>query len=168
MAAKSTTVSLEEYLRTSYPNPDPEYVDGEIVERSMPTFLHGEVQALLCALFLALRKTLPLFVSSEARLRIRPTLIRIADVCVYHPERPGEAHPSVPPLVVIEILSDDDRMSEVRANLEEYRSWGAKHVWLIDPESRRFYTCSEAGLAEVGSLEVPELNFRLTASDLFS
>jgi Uma2 family endonuclease len=36
--------------------------------------------------------------------------------------------PDTPPLIVVEILSPDDRLTEVREKLEEYRAWGVPHV----------------------------------------
>ncbi|MCP6756852.1 Uma2 family endonuclease, partial [Klebsiella pneumoniae] len=70
------------------------------------------------------------------------------------------------PFIAIEILSLDDRMTEVRGKLEEYRAWGVPHVWLVDPHSRRLYTCDE-GLHEVESLRVPELDLVVTPADAF-
>jgi hypothetical protein len=40
-----TAISEEEYLTTSFEH-DPEYRDGELLERSMPIFKHGEVQGI--------------------------------------------------------------------------------------------------------------------------
>jgi hypothetical protein len=37
-------ISEEEYLRTPYENPAPDYVLGELVERSVPNNFHSEVQ----------------------------------------------------------------------------------------------------------------------------
>jgi Uma2 family endonuclease len=54
-----TGVSLEEYLHTSYPDLDREYWDGEIVERSLPDYLHGRTQLLLGVVFEALRTRSP-------------------------------------------------------------------------------------------------------------
>jgi hypothetical protein len=50
--------------------------------------------------------------------------------------------------------------------LEEYHSWGVPHVWLVDPQSRRLYTCND-GLTEVSTLTIPELNIELTPADVF-
>jgi hypothetical protein len=50
-------VSLEEYLHSSFPGIDREYRDDTLVERSTPDYLHGKTQALLIALFMALRKS---------------------------------------------------------------------------------------------------------------
>jgi Uma2 family endonuclease len=52
LQAKKLGVSVEEYLHTSFPDLDREYEDGELVERSLPDYLHGKVQALLVGIFL--------------------------------------------------------------------------------------------------------------------
>jgi Uma2 family endonuclease len=98
-------------------------------------------------------------------MRVRPTRFLIPDVAVFHPNEPDNI-PAAPPLIAIEILSPDDRLGEVREKLEEYRTWGVPHVWLVDPRSRRFYTC-DAGLTETSSLRVPELDIEITPPDLF-
>ena len=36
-----SSLSIEEYLHTSYENPDPEYKDGELVERSFADNAHS-------------------------------------------------------------------------------------------------------------------------------
>jgi Uma2 family endonuclease len=72
--ATKTSISEEEYLRTSFDNPDPEYRDGELVERSMPVFDHGELQGDLYATFRALRPRLPVYPCVETRMKLRPGL----------------------------------------------------------------------------------------------
>jgi Uma2 family endonuclease len=39
-----TAIPLEEYLDTTFEGLDREFRDGEVVERSMPDFIHGECQ----------------------------------------------------------------------------------------------------------------------------
>jgi len=164
MGAK-TGLTVEEYLHTSFPDLDREYRDGELIERSLPDYLHGKTQGLLFAFFAALRKTLPVYPCVETRMKLRPGLFLIPDVSVFHRIEPGLI-PEHPPLIVIEVLSTDDRLSKVRNKLEEYKTWGVPHVWLVDPHSRRTYTC-ETGLVETQSLKIPEINVELTAADLF-
>jgi Uma2 family endonuclease len=164
MGAK-TAISVEQYLHTSFPDLDREYRDGELVERTLPDYLHGKTQALLVAFFAALRKTLPMFVCVETRMKIRTGLYSIPDVAVFYPTEPGRV-PETPPLVAIEVLSLDDRLTAVREKLDEYRRWGVPHVWLVDPHSRRLYTC-DAGLTEVSSLRIPELDIELRPEDIF-
>jgi len=160
-----TGVTVEEYLHTSFPDLDREYRDGEIVERSLPTYLHGKVQALLVAVFLALRGKLPLFPCVETRMKVRTGLYLIPDVAVFYPQEPEEV-PETPPLAVIEVLSPDDRMAAVLEKLEEYRAWGVRHVWLVDPHSQRMYSC-EAGLVEVTRLAAPDLGVEIAAAQIF-
>jgi Uma2 family endonuclease len=158
-------LSVEQYLHTSFPDLDMEYRDGEVVERSLPTYLHGKTQFLILAFFGALRRTHSLHACAETRMRLRAGLYLIPDVAVFHPDEPGEV-PDFPPLIAIEILSPDDRLAAVRDKLEEYRAWGVAHVWLVDPYSKRMYTCN-GELAEVQALAVPELGVELKASDVF-
>jgi Uma2 family endonuclease len=161
-----TAISVEEYLHTSFPDLDREYRDGELVERALPDYLHSRTQALLAAFFEALRRTLSVHVCTELRLKLRDGLYLIPDVCVFWPGAPAGPVPDTPPLVTIEILSPDDRLTEVREKLEEYRAWGVKHVWLVDPHSKRMYTC-DAGLVEVGSLRIGELDVELRPEATF-
>src|SRR2546425_11746683 len=107
MSTKSA-ISLEEYLKTSFDGLDREYVDGEIVERTLPDLLHSETQWRLSGLIWDLSKTLPFHGRTELRSRVAQTRVRIPDVSIYAGEEPTERVPTQPPLVAIEILSPDD------------------------------------------------------------
>ena len=101
----------------------------------------------------------------ELRVRLRAGLILIPDVAVYWPNKPARV-PDTPPLIAVEILSDDDRLPKVRSKLKEYRAWGVVHVWLIDPYERSLYVCDDH-LQEVDVLRVPELDLELHPADVF-
>jgi len=164
MGAK-TAISADEYLHTSFPDVDREYRDGELVERTMPDYLHGRTQLLLGVFFEALRRKLSVYVCSETRMKLREDLYLIPDIAVFWPSAPALL-PISPPLVAIEVLSPDDRLTAVREKLQEYRAWGVPNVWLVDPHSRRLYTC-DIRLTEVTSLTIPELSITLGASEIF-
>jgi Uma2 family endonuclease len=164
MSAKAG-ISVAEYLHTSFPDLDREYRDGEVVERSLPDYLHARTQALLIVFFEALRRRLPVYTCSELRMKLRTGLYLIPDVAIFWPSKPSSI-PDSPPLVAVEILSPDDRLTKVREKLEEYKAWGVPRVWLVDPHSWRLYTC-EKGLSEVTTLPVPELGVTVTADDIF-
>jgi Uma2 family endonuclease len=157
---------VEEYLRTAFPDLDKEYRDGELLERALPDYLHSRTQGLLIMLLGALRTMYPVFVCPELRVQVRPGLIRIPDVSIFYPHEPHERVPTTAPFVAIEILSPDDRMAELRNKLAEYRTWGVTHVWLVDPHSKRLYTC-DAGLVEVTTLMIPELGVEIAPADIF-
>ena len=160
-----TAIPLDEYLHSSFPGPDREFRDGELVARSMPDYLHGKCQLLLGGFFLARREQLRVYPCSETRIRLPGRRVLIPDVAVFHPVEPSGV-PDSPPLVAVEILSPDDPLSEVRAKLEEYRAWGVPHVWLVDPHSRRLYSCEER-LHEVESLKIGELGIEVGPPDIF-
>jgi Uma2 family endonuclease len=98
-------------------------------------------------------------------MKVRTGLFLIPDVAVFYQQEPPPV-PEAPPLVAIEVLSPGDPLTEVRQKLEEYRAWGVRHVWLVDPHSRRMYTC-EAGLLEVTALRIPELEIELRPEVIF-
>jgi Uma2 family endonuclease len=160
-------ISVDEYLHTSFPDLDREYRDGELVERSVPDYLHGRTQALLLFFFETLRKKLSFYACSETRVKVREGLYLIPDVSVFRPSPPPSSLPDQPPFIAVEILSPDDRLNAVREKLEEYKSWGVPHVWLVDPHSRRMYTCQTAGLTEVSSLRIPELDVEVMPDEIF-
>ncbi len=158
-------LSVEEYLHTSFPDLDKEYREGKLVERTLPNSLHGRTQLRLGAFFLAAAKSLSLWPYSEARVKLRPGLYLIPDISVFYPDKPPLV-PDAPPLVAIEILSPDDRIPAVEEKLTEYRNWGVKHVWLVDPHSQRMYTFGPL-LTEVPTLRIPELGLEVTPADVF-
>jgi Uma2 family endonuclease len=160
-----TAIPADEYLHTSFPDVDREYRDGELVERTMPDYLHGRTQLLLGAFFEALRRELSVFACSETRMKLREGLYLIPDIAVFWPSEPALL-PNSPPLVAIEVLSPDDRLTAVREKLQEHRAWGVPHVWLVDPHSRRLYTC-DTRLIEVTSFTIPELSVQLGPSEIF-
>jgi Uma2 family endonuclease len=120
---------------------------------------------LLAMIFGMLRQRLSIFPCTETRMKITEGRFVIPDIAVFWPNEPPRV-PDQPPLIAIEVLSPDDKMTEVRRKLEEYRAWGVAHVWLVDPHTRSMYTC-QAGLTEVEVLRVPELAIEVTAREVF-
>jgi Uma2 family endonuclease len=166
MSTKSA-VSLEDYLRTSFEGLDREYVDGEIVERTLPDRLHSRTQFRLAGLIWDLGKICPLHGMTELRSRVGATRIRIPDISVYAGQEPVESIPTEPPLVAIEILSADDWYSAVMQKLEEYKAWGVRHIWLVDPATRKLQVYADGTLSEVSALPIPEYNVQLTGAEIF-
>jgi Uma2 family endonuclease len=156
----------EEYLHTSFENPDPEFLDGEVVKRNGGTLSHSRTLVTIGAALFQNEKRTGLRVVLSLRLRIAPNRIRVADITVFAHE-PAEELPSNPPLVAIEILSPDDRIGYVIPKLEEYRRWGVKHIWSVDPEDRKLFTYGETGLHEVGELRLPEFEIAITLAEIF-
>jgi Uma2 family endonuclease len=163
--AVRTAIPVEEYLRTAYEH-DREYVRGEVVERGMPNDDHSKVQVAFVLVFGPLRLTKNLHVRTELRNRLAEDLVRIPDVAVYSPA-PFEQVPTTPPLVAIEILSPDERVRVLLEKCDEYHRWGVKHVWVVDPERRRFQVFDGTDLRTVPQLELPEAGIIVTPAEVF-
>ncbi len=159
-------VPVEEYLRMSFEGPDPEYLEGELVGRNLRGNSHSRVQGNLVGILHVLTKKNRGHVRPEIHMRLAPTRIRIADMAVFL-EDPADEIPSVAPFIAVEIVSPGDRYMEIHAKLEEYRRWGVKHVWLVDPESKNFSLYDEAGLREVPALELAEFELVIRKADVF-
>ena len=164
--ATGLQMSVEEYLGASFPDGDREYLDGEVVERNVGSTPHSKVQGRIIELFAKLREKAPLFALPELRVRIATRRYRIVDVAVYGGQEPAGDVPSEPPLIAIEIVSREDRYTEILEKLEECRRWGAAHVWLADPWLRKVSVCEAGSLREVTVLAIPEYAVEIQAASI--
>jgi Uma2 family endonuclease len=165
--ASQLQIEPAEYLSTSFEGVDREYVRGEIIERGMPTYPHGKTQGELFYHFRHLRDSHRLFACTETRMRLASDLYRIPDVAVFAGTEPDEEVPSHPPLLVVEIISPDDRYSEVQEKLSEYQQWGVPHIWVVDPHRRTLATYDAGALLPASSLALPGYPLEFS-SNLFS
>jgi Uma2 family endonuclease len=166
MATKAQ-ITAEQYLHMTFEH-DAEFVHGEIVERSMPDNVHSLIQFLILMEIGRLIQSHPLFPRPELRLRLEPRVFRIPDISVFGGQAPHESVPSTPPLLVIEILSKDDRHHDLMQKLEEYRVWGVPNIWVVDPLAKRLSVYTESGLRNVSSLALADYPLELTPGVLFS
>ena len=84
-----------------------------------------------------------------------------------HGQKPAENVPSRPPLIVVEIVSRDDRYTKILEKLGDYHASGVPHIWLIDPWQRKLSTYGPEGLTAVSALHVPELDLTASLTELF-
>ena len=116
----TTLIPVEEYLHTSS-RPDRDYVDGLVLERH-----------------------LGITVWTEWRVQVKPTRFRIPDVCIVRGPEPEEPVLTSRPYACFEILSSEDRLSEMEERVADYLAFGVPYVWIVDPERQKIYR-SEAG-----------------------
>jgi len=161
--ASNALISAEQYLKEhlSIEHP-PEFVRGELIQRSMPKWLHARLQVLLGARLRAVG-----LAATELHLRLSEDTIRIADIALFL-DPPREEIPASPPFVVVEIVSPDDSHEELLRKLIEYRAWGVQHIWVVEPSLRTFHKYEDGGLIRVEAFELPELNFFVDVQDLFA
>jgi Uma2 family endonuclease len=142
----TTLVSVEEYLRTSYPDGDREYIDGRIVERNMGTRPHASLQSKILV-YLSIHY--PAFWTAvECRVQVKATRYRVPDViCVRGPE-PQVDIVTEPPFIAVEVLSPDDRADDLQDKVDDYLSFGIPYVWVVNPRTRRGYIYTPDGIRE--------------------
>ena len=163
-------MSLEEYLHTAFDGADREYLDGEVVERNMGELPHAILQGELVHRLLTLAASLHIKVLPEIRIQVSPTRFRVADVAVWHSGNIGQRVPTLPPFLVIEILSADDRLVRLQPKIQEYLAHGTEWVWVVDPEERRALCYSPAfpGGALVEELRTENPSIAISLADLLS
>jgi Uma2 family endonuclease len=71
-------------------------------------------------------------------------------------------------LLLIEIVSPDDRHQELLCKLEDYRAWAVPNIWVVEPLLNRFSIYNAGSLVEVKQFELPEFNVRIDAAELFA
>lgn len=165
--AGATVVPLEEYLARVY-EPDCEYVDGEIIDRSAGETDHGGLQGLLAAWLLNRRRQLGIHVFPETRLRVSPTRYRVPDIAVTLVKPTGRILTEAP-FLCVEILSPEDRASRMETKIDDYLALGVPYVWIIDPRNRRAWSYTGERKRElVDVLTTAQPHIELRVADLFS
>jgi len=145
---RGTLVPVDEYLATSY-RPDREYVDGQLLERNVGEWDHSKLQMIVSAYLYNRRQELGIHVVPEQRVQVKPSRFRVPDVCVVSGNEPREQILTSPPFLCVEILSKDDRMSEMQERIDDYLSFGVRYVWLVDPRTKRAHVHTTQGSHEV-------------------
>ncbi len=163
-------MTMEEYLHTSFDDADRDYVDGEVIERNMGELPHAQLQGELLYRLRSLAESLRLQVLPEIRIQTRPTRFRVADIAVWRAGDIGRRIPTVPPFLVIEILSAEDRIVRLQPKIQEYLAHGVAWVWVIDPDERRALSYSQAnqGGTLVDELRTYDPDIAIPLADLLS
>jgi Uma2 family endonuclease len=121
-----------------------ELIEGELVPVSPTKPRHGRIESLFDRLLGAFVDEHDLGEVQVGEVGIfvgrEPDTIRAADVLFISHERLARATPDsfldVAPELVVEILSPDDRWSQVKRKLRDYFEAGVDVVLVVDPEER--------------------------------
>jgi Uma2 family endonuclease len=117
-------ISPEQYLSTHYER-EPEYVRGEIRQKPIPDRIHSWIAGLLIELLRTASRHIT--AEPEVRCRVAPDVYRLPDVAVFRKNEPIALVPENPSLVVIEVVSKDEKYVELVDKLRDYEHWGAPH-----------------------------------------
>jgi len=162
-----TLISEAEYLQMTFDGPEAEYLDGEILERSMPTNEHSIIALAFTLIFGRFMSLAPLFPRPEIRFRVAPHRFRVPDLAVYAYQAPIASIPIEIPHIVVEIVSPDDRHDELMEKLADYQAFGVSHIWLADPTLRRLSIYRDGSLTSVTELALPDFSLTIKIAEVF-
>lgn len=131
MATAATPISLEEFHARFANEGGYEYWFGEVVKKSVPTWLHAILQALLVEIFYEQGY----FAGSELDLRISPEFQPRPDVAASL-NLESHGYPTKPIDIVAEILSPDDPAGKVLEKCRHYKELGIVQIYVFDPIER--------------------------------
>src|SRR5579871_3964687 len=106
----------------------------------------------------------------ECRLRIRTSRYRIPDVMLVEKHGPAKPGPVTEvPFLVVEVLSPDDRASDMRDKIADYRYLGVKYIWVVDPraQSADIYTAEGSRTVTDGVLRTENPPIEVPFSEIF-
>ncbi|HYM12347.1 MAG TPA: Uma2 family endonuclease [Bryobacterales bacterium] len=166
--ASMTIVSVDEYLHTSFPDGDREYIDGVILERNFGEIDHAGVQS---RILICLATHYPQFWAAvEVRVQVQASRFRVPDVCLVRGPEPEGSIILRPPFVVIEVLSRNDRADELQEKIDDHLAFGVNYVWVVNPRTRRGYVHTSEGSREAkdGVLRTQDPEIALPLAEMFS
>ncbi len=134
-AASPHFVTVDEYLHSVYET-DMDYVDGVLEERNLGEYDHSDLQSELITLFRNHRNEWKVKAVVEQRVQVSPTRYRVPDLTIMPASWKRTPIITEAPVLCIEILSPEDRLSRIRIRCEEYFRMGVPEAWVFDPVKR--------------------------------
>lgn len=165
MAAQSSLIPVEEYLRTTS-DPDCEYVDGVIEERPVGEYDHATWQAILVAFFTVRQDELGISARPELRVQVAPRRFRVPDVTLLSRKAPREQIITHPPLAVFEILSPEDTMTRMLVKLADYERMGIPAIWVIEPTKQAYYRFQAGQLTPDSVFSLPGTSYTVPFAEI--
>jgi Uma2 family endonuclease len=154
-----------------------ELIDGEVVAVPPAKFEHGKVAMTVgWALSDYVRRRMPqaIVVTCDVGYQIDSENVRAPDVALHFepPAARAEGWEIAVPDLVVEVVSPNDRFTDVEAKVDGWLRFGVREVWAIDPQRRRVAVRTDersARIAVDGALTTPLLpEFALPLETLFA
>jgi Uma2 family endonuclease len=146
-------ISIKQYLNTSY-RPDVEYKDGKLSERPVTFTDHGRLRASISHWFAKHEDDWAIQVALGVRTQVSPSRVRLPDIVVDQIGVWPRDYLVDPPLIVVEVISQNDSYSEVVRLVQDYLQMGIRNIWLVDPETGTGRVCDEIAWTAVNRFEV--------------
>ena len=164
--ATQALMPVEEYLQKHFEDREPEYRDGILEERPVPTYLHSLLQVFFTQYLVRWTDADAITVCTELRLRLRDRRFVVPDVCIFAGAPPGPL-PDALPLAVVEVLSPDDSPKALLLKLAEYHDWGVANIWVVNPDTRSIHTFNGTELQVTDAFALPAFNIVIPQEEVF-
>jgi hypothetical protein len=138
-------VPVSEYLGRTY-DPDCDYLEGVLRERNVGEISHSDAQTALTVY--ARNKIRGFWSGVEARVQLNQQRYRVPDVTIVRGAKPVGRILTTPPEVAVEVLSPDDRASDIQDKIDDYLAFGVACVWVIRTDTRRAWIHTTDGSRE--------------------
>lgn len=114
---------------------------GEIVETPPPGMRHGVICGNVSRILgnYAVKSGRGVVCTNDTGIIVEndPDTVRGPDVSFYASGVPvSQGYSTVPPLLVVEVMSPTDRMHQILRRIRQLLVLGVKAVWVIDPQTR--------------------------------
>ncbi len=183
MSATTKLMTAEELLQMSSDNFRYELVEGELRQMSPAGGRRGEIAAELLILlgsYIKANKLGRVYAAETGfLLRENPDTVRAADVSFLRRERVeklGGISGYVPgaPDLAVEVISPNDKLTEVEEKVAGWLHYGARLVWIANPKRRTVTDYQRSNqitrLAEADTLDGGDVvpGFRCTIAEVFN
>jgi Uma2 family endonuclease len=178
--AKSSSITLEEFLKLPETKPANEYINGAIIQKSMPKARHSRLQSKLIAVINEIseeRRIAYAFPELRCTFGGRSTVADITILRWEHIKFDEQGEPIdnviIAPDWTIEILSPEQSSNRVTGNILHCLKYGCQLGWLIDVDDRSILVFQPKQEPELhyGQDNLPILNgieLNLTVEQVFS
>lgn len=134
-------MTAEELERLDIPGKVTELIRGQLNVREPPGTRHGMIAATLCIIVgsFVRRERLGAVFAQDTGFKIEsdPDTVRAPDVAYLSNARMGavarRGYAPIAPDLAVEVVSPDDRASEVLAKVAAWLGAGSNLVWVVDP-----------------------------------
>jgi Uma2 family endonuclease len=159
--AESDVMTAEDLLRVDIPGKWTELIRGRLVVSEPPGTYHGKVSlrmSVLLANHVLPRGAGEVF-SQDTGFKIssNPDTVRAPDVAFVSAERaaaiPRRGYAPLAPDLVVEVVSPNDRPSELLAKIADWLEAGTRLAWVIDPMREVAHVHRADGSIEVVGME---------------
>ena len=141
--AASKSITLQEFLKLPETKPASQYINGKIIQKSMPKGRHSRLQSKLCAVINQVTEEQQIaYAFPELRCTFGDRSI-VPDIAVFQWNHiPFTTDGEVPdnfelhPDWTIEILSPEQKPNKVIGNILHCLQHGCQLGWFVDPDDR--------------------------------